>query len=45
MSLDKNLNKKFEGTIFNNVQLSKYSWFNLGGPAEYFLNLIVKKNF
>ena len=35
MSLDKNLNKKFEGTIFNNVELSKYSWFNLGGPAEY----------
>ena len=22
MSLDKNLNKKFEGTIFNNVELS-----------------------
>ena len=35
MSLDENLNKKFEGTIFNNVELSKYSWFNLGGPAEY----------
>ena len=35
MSLDENLNKKFEGTIFNNVELSIYSWFNLGGPAEY----------
>ena len=45
MSLDENLNKKFEGTIFNNVELSKYSWFNLGGQRSIYLNLIVKTNF
>ena len=30
--------KKFNGNIFSDIQLSKYSWFNLGGPAELFLN-------
>ena len=35
MSLDQNLLKKFEKNIYNNVDLSKFSWFNLGGPAEY----------
>ena len=43
MSLNEDLKKKFEGTIFNNVQLSKYSWFNLGGPAEYFFKPNSKK--
>ena len=28
--------KKFNNSIFNNKKLSNYSWFNLGGPAEYF---------
>ena len=28
--------KKFNGNIFSDIQLSKYSWFNLGGPAELF---------
>ena len=35
MSLDQNLLKRFEKNIYNNVSLSKFSWFNLGGPAEY----------
>ncbi len=35
MSLDQNLLKRFEKNIYNNVNLSKFSWFNLGGPAEY----------
>ena len=26
---------KFGDNISNNTSLSKYSWFNLGGPAEY----------
>ena len=33
-SLD--LINKFSDNISNNTSLSKYSWFNLGGPAEYF---------
>ena len=32
-SLD--LINKFSDNISNNTSLSKYSWFNLGGPAEY----------
>ena len=28
--------KKFSENISNNIKLSNYSWFNLGGPAEYF---------
>ena len=28
--------EKFKKDIFKNVSLSNYSWFNLGGPAEYF---------
>ena len=34
--------KKFSKNISNNIDLSNYSWFNLGGPAEYFLNLEIK---
>ena len=34
MSLSQKLSKKFN-TISNNVKLANYSWFNLGGPAEY----------
>ena len=36
MILDINFLKKFEGNFSQNVNLSKYSWFNLGGEAEYF---------
>ena len=28
--------KKFEGSLSENVKLSNFSWFNLGGNAEYF---------
>ena len=28
--------KKFSKNISNNTKLSNYSWFNLGGPADYF---------
>ncbi len=36
MSLNLELAKKFGKNISNNIKLSNYSWFNLGGPAEYF---------
>ncbi len=36
MRLDKNFIKKFEDNFTHNVKLSNYSWFNLGGNAEYF---------
>ena len=36
MSLNEELTKKFNENISNNTQLANYSWFNLGGPAEYF---------
>ena len=35
MNFNELLKKKFEGNISNNTSLSNYSWFNLGGPAEY----------
>ena len=35
MSLDNNLIKKFGNNLSENVNLSNYSWFNLGGKAEY----------
>ena len=35
MIIDQKIKKKFSNYIFNNIKLSKYSWFNLGGPAEY----------
>ena len=28
--------KKFEKNFTKNVKLSNYSWFNLGGDAEFF---------
>ena len=31
-----NIKKKFRKSLFFNEKLSKYSWFNLGGPAEIF---------
>ena len=36
MTLDINFIKKFEDNFRHNVSLSNYSWFNLGGKAEYF---------
>ena len=32
----KNLKNNYEGKILNNENLSKYNWFNLGGPAKIF---------
>ena len=36
MILYNNLKKKFGNNLSENVKLSNYSWFNLGGNAEYF---------
>ncbi len=36
MTIDVNFIKKFEENFTLNVNLSNYSWFNLGGNAEYF---------
>ena len=36
MNLDNNFKKKFGDNLRLNVQLADYSWFNLGGKAEYF---------
>ena len=36
MISNQELLKKFSENISNNVKLSNYTWFNLGGPAEYF---------
>ena len=36
MILEKNFIKKFNDDLKANVNLSNYSWFNLGGNAEYF---------
>ncbi len=36
MSYNQELIKKFDKNISNFTDLSNYSWFNLGGPAEYF---------
>ena len=36
MKLDNSLIKRFANNLAQNVNLSNYSWFNLGGNAEYF---------
>ena len=36
MSIEINLIKKFRDHLTKDVKLSNYSWFNLGGNAEYF---------
>ena len=36
MILKNDLIKRFEGSLSENVKLSNFSWFNLGGKAEYF---------
>jgi len=43
MTLDINFIKKFEDNFTHNVNLSNYSWFNLGGNAEYFYKAKDKK--
>ena len=43
MSLNEELKKKFDKYISNNINLSNYSWFNLGGPAEYFFKPLNEK--
>ena len=35
MKLSKKLENKFSDNISNNASLANYSWFNLGGPADY----------
>ena len=36
MNIESNLKKKFGRQIYFRENLSRYSWFNLGGPAETF---------
>ena len=36
MNLNNNFFKKFENDFNKDVNLSNYSWFNLGGNTEYF---------
>ena len=43
MTPNQNLIKKFGDSFNQNVKLSNYSWFNLGGPAEYFFKPKDKK--
>ena len=49
MSLNKDIfREKFGKNLIFNESLSKYNWFNLGGPAELFLDQKMKlssKNF
>ena len=44
MNSNLELIKKFEKNISENTKLSNYSWFNLGGPAEYFFKPKTKIN-
>ena len=43
MTIENNFVKKFSGNFYSNVKLSNYSWFNLGGNAEYFYKAKNKK--
>ena len=36
MTIEENLKKKFGKDLSENINLSNFSWFNLGGNAEYF---------
>ena len=36
MSLNSELKKKFGNDLKEDVNLANYSWFNLGGNAQYF---------
>ncbi len=44
MNLENELLKKFKGSFSKNVNLSNYSWYNLGGNAEYFYKARDKKS-
>ena len=44
MTLNLEFAKKFRKNISNNIKLSNYSWFNLGGPADYFFKPENKKS-
>ena len=44
MTLNLEFAKKFRKNISNNIKLSNYSWFNLGGPADYFFKPENKNN-
>ena len=44
MNSKQELVNKFGKNISNNTSLSNYSWFNLGGPAEFLLNQKIKIN-
>ena len=35
MNIKQKLFEKYDNNILRNVSLSNYSWFNLGGSAEY----------
>ncbi len=37
--------KKFGESLSQKVKLSNYSWFNLGGNAEFFLNQKKRQNY
>ena len=43
MIIENYLTKKFGNNFRRNVNLSNYSWFNLGGPAEYFFKPLNEK--
>ncbi len=43
MTLEKNFYQKFSSNLSKDVNLSNYSWFNLGGKAEYFYKVQDKK--
>ena len=36
MTLERNLKEQFRENLAENVKLSNYSWFNLGGNADFF---------
>ena len=36
MNIENDFIKKFNKSISQNVNLAKYSWFNLGGDVEFF---------
>ena len=40
MIFDRNFINKFQKSLSENVNLSNYSWFNLGGNADFFFKPI-----
>ena len=42
MNINNNFIRKFKTSLSQNVNLSNYSWFNLGGNAEFFFKPIDK---